>query len=100
MAVRPGCRCQHCWTLREHMLELTGNDYGLTPAVGCADDTVTLRVLTTGPAPDNLVELIDRRCDQTMTCQCDDCTTERARRVRAGVRDTDGGIPIKRRRAA
>jgi hypothetical protein len=65
-----------------------------------APQTATLRVLTTGPDPDNLVTLIDpASCDQTMTCDCLRCASERAERVRRGVRPSQS-LPIKRREAA
>lgn len=66
------------------------------------DKIVRLRVLTTDPKPPaNLVALPSepRACDGTMTCICADCTKDRGRRVRQGVRPSQP-IPIKQRRAA
>lgn len=62
-----GCRCPECWSLREHMLEETGKDYGLAPA----------------PAPHNqpraLVREVQADCS-SMTCVCERCQSERTTR--------------------
>lgn len=66
-------------------------------------EVAVLRVLTTDPkSPSNLVQLSSApaACDETMTCTCNDCTKDRAKRIRQGVRDhATNGIPIKRRAA-
>lgn len=64
------CRCPQCYSLAEHMGELTGKDYGLAEAPGHP----------LGPALRNV-------CDHTMTCRCDRCSAQRALLAQVGSRD-------------
>lgn len=57
-----GCRCRHCFSLREYMLALTGKDYGLEAAPGHAPAGGT-------------------QCTGELTCPCPDCARSRAARV-------------------
>lgn len=57
-----GCKCPECYGLAEHMLTVTGRDYGLEHAPG---HTVLL------PDP----------CEGTLTCDCDRCDEQRAKLV-------------------
>ena len=53
------CKCRDCYGLAEYMRDLTGRDYGLTPAPGHH-----------GPAP----ALPGKTpCNGSMTCRCEDC---------------------------
>lgn len=84
----PSCRCSKCWGLAEYMLA-QGKDFGLPRSPGCGNNQpIKLRVLTFGAEPDNVVVLPARTtCDGSMTCPCDDCADERARRLRATAGD-------------
>jgi hypothetical protein len=66
-------------------------------------ESATLRLLTTDPNPENLVDIEAIACNGSMTCPCDACRSKVAARVqRGGRRDDDkyGGMPVKIRRAA
>lgn len=82
----PSCRCSRCWGFPEWALENLGTDYGLRRSPGCGNNLpVRLHVQTIGPTPDNVVPLPTvKGCDGSMTCPCDDCTDDRAERVRRG----------------
>lgn len=90
------CRCSRCYGLREHMLDLTGKDYGLPAAPG--HEPVRLRILTPDPEPPaSLAVLVVPECDGSMTCDCAGCDEVRAKRVARGVRSSPTrGIPVKR----
>ena len=46
-----------------------------------------LRIVTTGPAPANVVDIAEYlACDNTLCCPCATCEHERAELVRQGVR--------------
>ena len=62
------CRCRDCFGLAEHMLLLTGKNYGLKAAPG--HSSANHQPLTDTPA-----------CDQSMTCPCKACATERSKLV-------------------
>ena len=65
----PGCKCESCYGLREHMVELTGKDFGLPAAPGHAP----------------VVELVP--CDGSYTCGCSKCREEVRALVARGVRE-------------
>jgi hypothetical protein len=52
---RSGCSCPHCFSLAEYMADLTGKDYGLSPAPGHALKLVQPKSEPmTGISPDEL----------------------------------------------
>ncbi len=63
-----GCRCRECFGLAEYMTALTGQEYGIAAANGCAplSAPATLRVA----------------CSGSMVCTCDDCEADRLKLMR------------------
>lgn len=83
-----GCRCpdHHPGLLATAKTDPVGLAAALDRIAG--KPTATLRVLTTDPAPENLIPLPSdpKPCDGSMCCVCKACEKERATRVRSGVR--------------
>ena len=65
----PECCCSECFGLREYVLKVTGCDHGLPK--------------TRQQKP--VLRLVEARCD-SMTCECERCTRERAQRQPRRVR--------------
>ena len=66
MTTGTGCRCQDCYGLREYLEHSGLNTRGLPAAPGCGST----------PTPARL----EASCNNTMTCICTACETDRAAR--------------------
>ena len=71
-----GCKCRECFGLAEHMLQLTGRDYGLPRASGHSRPFAPVLILN---SKNRVVE--EQQCTGSYTCSCPLCAAEREHRV-------------------